>query len=53
MGDMIDRDVVAKRLTDKRAKLAKAVEALREMLEDPEYWSPYARAMLIELEKTE
>jgi tetrahydromethanopterin S-methyltransferase subunit A len=35
------------------AKLAKAVEALRQMLEDPEYWSPYARATLAELEKTE
>lgn len=46
-------DVLEKRLTDKMAKLAKAVEALQEMLEDPEYWSPYARATLSELEKRE
>jgi hypothetical protein len=32
------------------AKLAKAVAALRDMLEDSEYWSPYARAVLAELE---
>jgi len=30
-------------------KLAKAVVALRDMLEDSEYWSPYARATLAEL----
>ena len=35
------------------ARLSKAVEALREMLEDPEYWSPYARATLAGLEKPE
>ena len=34
-------------------KLAEAVKALRDMLEDSEYWSPYARATLAELEKTE
>jgi len=31
-------------------KLAKAVVALHQMLEDSEYWSPYARATLAELE---
>lgn len=30
-------------------KLAEAVGALRDMLEDSEYWSPYARAMLARL----
>lgn len=35
------------------SKLAKAVVTLREMLEDSEYWWPYARATLAELEKTE
>ena len=34
-------------------KLAEAVKALRDMLEDSEYWSPYARATLAELEKAE
>ncbi len=32
-------------------KLAKAVVALHQMLEDSEYWSPYARATLARLEE--
>jgi len=50
LGDAADNLRSLHRAEVAEAELAEAVGALRDMLEDSEYWSPYARATLAELE---
>jgi glycyl-tRNA synthetase beta subunit len=45
----VDNQHLKMRAQKAEARVAKAVAALHQMLDDPEYWSPYARTTLAEI----